>query len=143
MVAGWVWVDGRELVGKWFAGCVGNVRGLVGPTNTNTNTTHRPATFQCEVMRVSANPCNLGVWVTKKRKEKNGVTNKYVQGCFAGGRVRDAVEAGNEKTLQKQIAMPRAPYKYPINPGRLETPILTTDCVYISRRDLNHECGNA
>ena len=33
------------------------VRGLVGPTNTNT--THRPPTFRCEAMRVSAKPFYL------------------------------------------------------------------------------------
>ena len=51
-----------------------------------------------------------------------------IEGCFAGGRVMAAVEANARK---RKFTMPRVPYKYPINPGRHEKPILLrTDCVY-------------
>ena len=73
---GWVGM-GRCLRtgGKVFCWVRRMVRGLVGPTNTNT--THRPQTFQCEAMRVNAKPLQSGC-VGHQKKKKNGVNNKYV-----------------------------------------------------------------
>ena len=72
---GWVGM-GRCLRtgGKVFCWVRRMVRGLVGPTNTNT--THRPQTFQCEAMRVNAKPLQSGC--VGHQKKKNGVNNKYV-----------------------------------------------------------------
>lgn len=56
-VGGWVWVGGG--VGRWVAGCVGLVRGLVGPHIT-TNSTHQ----QFDVTRcASAQKSWRGGWV--------------------------------------------------------------------------------
>ena len=65
----------------------------------------------------------------------------YIQGAFAGGRVRAAFE-GNARRQRKITAKCslrcQGPLtNIPINHGRLEKLILTTDCVYTvnSRRD--------
>ena len=69
----WVWAGGKVVC--WVRRMV---RGLVGPTNTNT--THRPSTFQCEVMRAGAKPLQ-GVCVDhqspRKITQHPGVSNKY------------------------------------------------------------------
>ena len=41
MVAGWVWIDGCDLVGKWFAGCVGWCVGWLVPPTPTSPTTHQ------------------------------------------------------------------------------------------------------
>ena len=53
------------------------VRGLVGPTNTNTNTNHRPPTFQCEAMHVSAKPVQGGCVGHQVKKTKFSILVKW------------------------------------------------------------------
>ena len=74
MVAGWVWVDVCELVGKCFAGCVGWCVGWLVPPTPTPPTDHKH--FSVKRCVSTQNPCKVGVWVTKKKK--NGVNNKYV-----------------------------------------------------------------
>ena len=71
-----------------------------------------------------------------------------IQGGFAGGRVRAAFEANarrQQKITAKGSLRCQGPLtNIPINPGRLEKLMLTTDCAYVvySRRDLSHDYGD-
>ena len=48
------------------------VSGLLGASDgTRAGWSHQSPTFQCEAMRVSANPCKVGVWVTKVKKNRS------------------------------------------------------------------------
>ena len=65
-------------VSWWVSGLLGASDGwLVAPTNTNTS--NRPPTFQCESMRISAIPLlKVGVWVMKYKNQYPRRNNKYV-----------------------------------------------------------------
>ena len=76
MVAGWVWVDWYELVGKWFAGRVGWCVGWLVPT-TPTPTTNQH--FNVKRCALAQNPCKVGVWVAKWKNTSEKMTSTYVQ----------------------------------------------------------------
>ena len=90
-------------------------------------------------------------WVAVKKHRRTHVVNSYIyiQGCFAGDRVRPVVKANackkRKTTAKGRLRCQGLLANIPINPGRLENLILTTDCVFIisSSRDLNHDYGNA
>ena len=74
--AWWVWEDGCELVGKWFAGCVGWCVGLLVPTTSAPLTNHQH--FSVKRCASAQNPWAVGVLVTKWKKTYPGVINKHV-----------------------------------------------------------------
>ena len=76
------------------------VRGLVGPTNTNT--THRPPIFQYEAMRHSAKPWQGGCVGHQEKKQKNR-SNKYVVCIKNNNPKRKKINNAHQHTICKQF----------------------------------------
>ena len=102
-------------VSWWVSGLLGASDGwLVAPTNTNTS--HRPPTFQCESMRISAIPLlKVGVWVMKYKNQYPRRNNKYV--C-----AKKSPTIPNEKKQQRCTSTTK------IDQARTKFPVFTTTC---------------